>query len=257
MGQITSQNLLPDFIMRTFLITLLFTAICAGLVRAELRQFTGANGKTLQAELVSHRDGQITMRLADGRELTVLPNVFSPDDQLYIKEWLEKTPETVNYNLRFEADRKKVSGRTKTEGSYLIKNEKWIYQVKITNLSRDTAKGLTVMYRQFRSNEADGDSRAYSDQSDWITDKGELKVAQAVEYGKTIEFGTKEMQIDRVDYQYGNYDYKDEIKGLIIRVVDSQGAVVGEWAEPVNTMKGRTWENTSPRKEEGSQVIVR
>ncbi|MFT5467556.1 MAG: hypothetical protein ACI8UO_002661 [Verrucomicrobiales bacterium] len=247
--------------MRAFLIPLIFLVLWTGFAHGEMREFTGANGKTLKAELVSHTEGNITMKLADGREITVLPNIFGPDDQLFIKGWLEKTPETVpvvKYNFRFEVDRKKVSGRTKTEGSYLIKNEKWVYEVQLTNLSRDTAKNLTVMYRQFRSNHADGDSSAFSSaKSDWVTDKSEIKVAAAVDYGKRIEFKTKEMKIDRVDYQYGNYDYKDEIKGLMIRVVDANGNVVSEWAEPVNTLKGKTWENTSAKKDGGSTVIIR
>lgn len=233
-------------------------AISVAVLRADLREFTSSDGKTLQAELVEHRDGKVTLRRADGKEFEVAPNVFSPEDQIFIKEWISKTPESLHYNFRFDADRTKISGTTRNESFLFVKNEKWVYTVKITNNSRDTMNDLVVKYKQFRSNYADDDSQAYDDdRSDWLTDNGEVKLSQELPYNKTMEFQTKPMQIDFVDYEGFGDKWKDEIKGVMIRIETPAGKKIAEWAEPVNTLKGKTWENTEPRKGGGSEVIIK
>ncbi|MEM7011930.1 MAG: SHD1 domain-containing protein [Verrucomicrobiota bacterium] len=242
-----------------FIIPILLIMLGAtGMLCAEMREFTSASGKKMEAELVSHKAGKITLRRADGVKFEVLPNVFGPDDQLFIKEWMGKTAETISYNFRFNADRKKIDGRSRKVDYYRVKNEKWVYEVTITNLSRDEASNLKIKYRQFRSNEADDTYRASSsDQSNWITDTGETKVAGPVGYGKSMIFQTKQMQIDHVDSDYWDYDWRDRILGLMIQIEDPNGTVVAEWAEPVNTLKGKTWASTAPKKgkETGSVTI--
>lgn len=244
--------------MKSIIPILLLMLGSAGMLRAELREFTSTNGKTMKAELVSHKGGKITLQRGDGVKFEVLPNVFGPDDQIFIKDWMAKTPETISYNFRFKADRKKVDGRSRKVDYYRVKNEKWVYEVSVTNLSRDEASNLKIKYRQFRSNQADGTYRADSDdQSDWITDSGEVTVKAPVGFGKSMVFQTKQMQIDHVDSSYWDYDWQDRILGVMIQVEDPNGNVVAEWAEPVNTLKGKTWASTEPKKgQQTGNVII-
>jgi len=44
---------------------------------AELRAFTNDNGTVIQAELVSHQGGKVTLRRADGKEFSASPSIFS------------------------------------------------------------------------------------------------------------------------------------------------------------------------------------
>ena len=83
---------------RTTLLLLLALALLMPTIsQAELREFKNSAGAIIQAELLSHKGGKVKMRLADGRELDVMPSVFSIDDQAYIKQWMTTTPEDIVY----------------------------------------------------------------------------------------------------------------------------------------------------------------
>lgn len=231
-------------------------------VLAEMRDFVGANGQTMRAELVSHKGGEVTLRREDGREFSVAPNVFSLDDQVFLKNWMEKTLETISYNFRIDADKTKVQGSTENLSYKRVKNEKWAYNVEITNLSRDSAKDLTVLYKILYTNNADGSFSASSFSSDDPESQGlkmvqgEAKLSQELPYNKTMAFLTKQVQIDLVDYDGAGSRYKDEMKGCLIRIVDAQKKVVFDWKADLSSMSGKTWENTEPRDKGSSTGLI-
>lgn len=226
-------------------------------VFGEMREFTSVSGQKLKAELVSYRGNDVTLKREDGREFKVTPAAFGLDDQIYIKEWMAKTPEAKSYSLRIDAEKKKMDGTQVNMGYKKVKNEKWAYKVTMTNLSRDTAENLTIKYKVFYSNYADGEFDASaSDVTNLGMVEGEVKVREALPYNKTLEFITKEVQVDIVDYDY--YEkYKDSIKGTMVRVLDSNGKVVADWVMPISFLKGKTWDNTDPQSDNRSKVIIK
>ena len=67
------------------LISIMILALTTGV---SARTWTSADGsKTIEAELVSKSGDTITIRLQDGRTMTVKPSVFSQADQQYITGW--------------------------------------------------------------------------------------------------------------------------------------------------------------------------
>ncbi len=245
--------------MKTFLLVPSLFLILTAFLHAELRDFTGSNGKVIKASLVSHKAGKVTLRREDGKEFTVEPNVFGPDDQVYIQKWMKKTPQTVDYNFRIEAKKEKASGNRSNLGYKTVKNEKWAYRVKISNLSRDTVSGLTVKYKIFYSNRADGEFSAGSyDLKDLAVVRGEAKLSSELAYNHTMEFATKQVQIDVVDYDGYKSRYKDELKGCMLRIVDPKGNVVADWKHSTSHLTSLTWDSTEPQgKNQSSTVIVR
>ncbi|MEM7011929.1 MAG: SHD1 domain-containing protein [Verrucomicrobiota bacterium] len=210
----------------------------------------------MEAELVSHKAGKITLLRADGVKFEVAPNVFSADDQLFIKEWMEKNPETVSYAFRISADKEKTEGRTQDLGYKRVKNEKWAFRMKITNTSRDTVNNLKVKYRMFYTNEADGEYSA-SDLAPLKMAEGEASLKADLAFNRTMEFLTKTVNLDFVDYDGAGSRYKDTLEGCLVRIEDANGKVVAEWKNEANRMREKTWDNTSPRKENsGGAVIV-
>ena len=86
--------------------------------------------------------------------------------------------------------------------------------------------------------------------------EGVQELKQDLEFNRTLIFKTLSVKIDVVDYDDGER-YKDELKGCLLRILDPQGKVITEWTSPGLSMKGKTWKNTTPRKEGGGSVIIR
>jgi hypothetical protein len=229
----------------------------SSLAHAEFRDFTNANGNVIRAELVSHKAGKVKLKRADGKEFEVAPTVFSLDDQTFIKEWMKKNPETIAYRLDISADKKKVAGDTKNMGYKLVKNEKWSFLISLKNISRDPASNLTVKYRVFYSNAADGSySASSSDQSSLRMVEGEGKLEAELDYNRTMQVTTTPVQIDTVDYDGGGSRYKDELKGCLVRVLNPQGEVIVDWVSPQTSMNSKTWANTTPAKDGKSGSVI-
>lgn len=225
---------------------------------AEIRAFTNDNGYVIQAELMSHKGGKITLKRIDGKEFETDPAIFSPDDEAYIKAWMAKTPATHNYNLKIDAEKKKIEGNSRNYGYKRVKNDKWSFLITITNHSQDPVSNLTIKYRVFYTNSADGSySNSSEDRMAFRMIEGDLKLEQELGFNRTLQFNTTPVEIDVVDYDYGNR-YKDEVKGCIVLVTDPNGKTVIEWVSPEVSMKNKTWRNTNPSsREKSGPVIIR
>ncbi len=63
----------------------LLMLLLAGVIHG--REFTGKNGKKIDAEIVSRTDTQVELKLKDGKTVKVAINSLSSADQLYVKTW--------------------------------------------------------------------------------------------------------------------------------------------------------------------------
>lgn len=229
-------------------------------VMAEIRAFTNDNGTVIQAELVSHQGGKVTLRRTDGKEFTVNPAIFSADDEAHIKAWMAKTPVIHNYNLRIDAEKKKIESNSRNYGYKRVKNDLWSFLVTITNNSEVPVSNLSIKYRVFYTNSADGSyGTEYSSSGDRMTFRmieGTAKLDKELAFNRTLQFATTPVEIDVVDYDYGNR-YKDEVKGCLILITDQDGKTVLEWRSPEVAMKEKTWANTSRGERRHNPVIIR
>ena len=128
----------------------------SSLVDAQTRPFTNDNGTVIQAELVSHTVDKVKLKRTDGKEFEVNPSIFSDEDESYIKNWMTKTPAVKNYNFKVAISKKKMEGNSMNMGYKRVKNDLWSYVISITNNSQEPVSNLTVRYRVFYSNAADG-----------------------------------------------------------------------------------------------------
>lgn len=227
------------------------------LSEADVRAFTNDSGYIIQAELLSHKGGKVTLRRADGKEFETDPAIFSAEDEAYIRQWMRKTPVNLNYNLKLDAQKKKIEGRTRNMGYKRVKNDLWSYVIAITNHSQDVVSNLTVKYRVFYTNEADGSYSASShNKSPFRMVEGEAKLDAELGFNRTLEVTSTPVQIDTVDYDGAGSRYKDELKGCLVRIVDRAGNVALDWVSPEVAMKGKTWRNTDPRSGRKSRSII-
>lgn len=73
--------------------------------RAEMRQFTDVEGRTLQAEIISAAENSIQLKLKSGKTATIEMVRLSDRDQAYVKEW----------QVGREAERKVAASKVATE----------------------------------------------------------------------------------------------------------------------------------------------
>lgn len=92
----------------------------------------------------------------DGKEFTVNPSIFSAEDEAHISAWMEKNPAIKNYNLRITSEKKKVEGTSRNYGYKRVNNNLWSFLITITNNSQDPVSDLSIKYRVFYTNSADG-----------------------------------------------------------------------------------------------------
>jgi hypothetical protein len=180
---------------------------------------------------------------ADGKEFEVDPVVFRVEDQAYIKEWMKSVPEKKQYRFTVNGTKTKVGGDFTDMGYKRIKNEQWAYKLAITNSSSDPVTGISIRYRLFYTNRADGEFSAGSDRGVYMK-PGQAPIPGELVSNQTIEITTDAVKLDFVDYDGTRDRYKDELEGCIVQVLNADGQVLHEWSNTASPMKGRTWDNT-------------
>lgn len=236
-------------------IRLIILAVFGGSLwlNGQTRPFTNDNGTVIQAELVSHKGDLVKLRRTDGKEFEVSPSIFSDEDAAYIRNWMAKTPATKNYNFKIDATKKKIEGNSVNMDYKRVKNDLWSYVISVTNNSQGTVSKLTVKYRVFHSNAADGSYSSSDARAHVKIIEGSEKIDADLPFNGKREIITTPVQIDVVDYDGASYRYKDELKGCIVRIVDEADNAIFEWVSPEVWMKGKSWSNANPSTRDGSK----
>ena len=206
---------------------------------AEMRTFVSNSGKAMKAEIVSHLDGKVKIKREDGKEFEVDPTIFCKEDQKFIASWMEKNQEAVDYRFTLDADKKVIDRTGDSTSSYT----KWAYEISITNTSQDPVNNLKIQYRVL-----------YYSYSDKMIE-GEALLKQDLKFNRTLVVTTIPVSIYKSKYSSSR---GGELKGCLVRILDSEGNVIEDWVSKEVGMKGKTWKNTEPRKDGthgGSAVI--
>jgi len=221
---------------------------------AEPRTFTNSEGREIVAEAVSHDgSGSFELKRSDGNLFVVKAADLSIDDQKFLQDWATANPPKIDYRFDFKVAAEKVTGvRSRQLGGYKnVKNELWTYRVDMTNLARQTVGGLTVEYRVFKINAADGQFRSSSGITEGFI-SGTEKIETDLRFNETYQFTTGEIEIDEVSYRWTysrNERYKDALRGIMVRIKDSGGNVVEEFVSAHSPMKGKTWDSVPASRE--------
>ena len=249
----------PHFrpIMQRFPILIVALVVsAAGNLPAELRSFTSTSGETMQMELIGHKitEDSLILKTEDGRELTGVDiNLFAEGDREYIRKWMDETTPTLDYHFRYEVKTEKIdSTRNKIDSYKTVGASTTAYEVKMTNLSRDTVGPLKVAYVFFVDNFVDG-GMTTSGQNREVQISGSLPIAGRLGFNHTATVQTKPTTLEMVDYDYGNLRERDRLAGIMLRVYDSGENLVNEFKS--SEVSKKKW----PREEETKEgkVIIR
>jgi hypothetical protein len=217
---------------------------------AQFREFRSATGKSISAKVVSHKgDGKVKLELVDGKKSTIAIDRFSVDDQKYLKEWVEKHPPALNYAFNYEVEEERGKTERNRQSYVKSKTEQRAYEVKITNMSRDTVSDLTVKYQMFMHNGSDGSGYIGTSQEGRFLQTDTVELPADIDYNHTRTFVTKTFKIDSevTNYYYNDRSRKDEMEGIIIRVFDKAGTMIDEYSSPAAERAKHKWlENGKP-----------
>ncbi|MEM0896958.1 MAG: hypothetical protein AAGJ79_08725 [Verrucomicrobiota bacterium] len=217
----------------------------ATVAASDYQEFFDTQGRKIEAKLLSHKgDGTVKIEMKGGKEYTLPITKFGKLDQQMIKDWIEKTPPAIDYNflVEFKEDRSDTDVR---RPSYMrIKTNTVIYEVKITNRSRDVVSGLTFDWRAFMYNEAESDHRASGSEVGLFALNGSVELPAAMRYNDSLDVKTKPFELHDVEYfyVYGDEHYKDRMAGLMLRAKNAAGKVVWEYKSNDKEIAAQVWD---------------
>lgn len=154
--------------MRIKNLVLIFTLLVSfgGFVSAKV--FEDQFGRIINAELVSHtgEEGENVTIKKSGKDMVVKVALFSEKDQKFIREWMKKTPPSLDYNFRVEVAKKEIQAKPSANPFEKSSGGKTAYLMRLTNLTRQSVSGLRVEYRAYMKDYGGGSSRERDDDKD-------------------------------------------------------------------------------------------
>ena len=203
------------------------------------RAFEDQFGRTMEADLISHTgiSSDIIKVSMGGKQLDVEISLFSDKDQKFIRNWMEETPPKIDYAFRVEATLKQLgtvpkktsssrssSSRTKTKTN--------VYEIHLTNLTRQTVRDLRLEYRIVK----EGRSGKFEFQ------KGSKEISEPMRYNQDVVLTTAKSELDSYRSSYSSYSYKEAVLGILVRVFNQQGELVTDWRSTGTKMEKISWE---------------
>jgi hypothetical protein len=211
------------------------SVLFARVAGAEPRTFKNAAGAEIKAEILYGTADMVTIKMANGKELTTPIVKFSEEDQKFIHEWIKTQPPKINYNFGFKYEKTRKGKKERQTSSHEVAEESWAYDLTLENRSRAKMEGLEMRYRIYVSSEH---TKKKNTKVILISD-GMLKVP-ALDKGASKEMQTKTVQVLTSNLKDG-YVYND---GGRHRLSDD---LAGIWVKVFH--KGqRIWEFESPQK---------
>ncbi|MEM9018324.1 MAG: hypothetical protein AAGC68_15020 [Verrucomicrobiota bacterium] len=133
--------------MKKILLSLISLAV---LNASNGREFTDANGRKIEAEVIAHSGSSVVINRG-GKEFTVPITAFSLDDQQYLKGWIEQNPNAVRAEIGFYVDLErsgKVTQRDAAGGAIddRLKTIPYHYEMIVFNKGPAALEGLTIRY---------------------------------------------------------------------------------------------------------------
>lgn len=213
------------------------------------RDFTDSKGRKLSGELVSATAEVASLKLPDGRVMTVPVKLLCAEDQQFVAEYA-----AANVRASFDVKWTKTKlGKSKERnGVYTVQSEDWAYKVLLTSRSSTDLAALRVDYWIFRRDD-DGKVKAGPRvRASGSTEFALFKKSATQEFQTTAFTLTKE-QLD-ADYYHadGSRNTKrDTAGGFALKVFQGEHQVF-EWATDKDLLEAV--KSAAPPSKEASET---
>lgn len=261
----------PLFI-RTF-VALVFSVqvvFCATAQDKEHHSFTDKKGQSIEAALVSidPKREKVKIQRKDGRHFEIAILTLSLDDQLYIKDWLNKTPNSIKFKLAISVTRHQESTDRVDVPNYDLK---WVtdhvaMEIKVHNLSRADLNGAVMEYyvlteQGVRSQPyGEAASKQYGVAEWWYAnDPAELPKLERKNFEKPLLVNHGKVKLKNLAYNYSattktetiplrtiegdtSARGKDNVLGVIVKVSTADGKEISVYRSSDHKALKESWE---------------
>lgn len=227
---------------------------------ATAREFTSADGRKLNGELVAHAGEQVILKVG-AKEFVIGVANFSVDDQQFIKEWVAANPGAVRYKFGYFFDfEENRTGRTQGKAPGGMVDDKlkvipWECEMVVFNKEVAPVEGIQIRYEIYiddyvvmKNNAFTGMATGSKPVAKLETVAGSLDVPK-IDAGGRIDFFRDfniEMYIDR-DGGKTDEAATDKVRGVRLRIY-KDGKVIGEESagEAGRMVDDISWQDVEP-----------
>ena len=118
--------------------------------RTEYHTLTSSEGKTINAELQSVSDSNVTVKLSSNNRVVQFPiSMLAEKDRVFVRNWAE---ENETFRIKIEAWKKMTGSNNSKSGDTKTNTRTYVYSVFIENWGRNAVGNTTVKYRVFKEN---------------------------------------------------------------------------------------------------------
>jgi len=221
----------------------------------EARIFKDTKGREIEAEIVASSGADKIIIERAGKEFPVPINMFSLDDQVYIKEWKESYPDKVRIDADFsyyiDLSRADTDSKETKSLQSRMQTQNWTYDFSITNKGNNDLEDIRIVYQILIADIVDANGNynrmAYTNQ------KADLKIQRIKEEVKVDLLPAQkradlkktfsvEKYVDR-DGSRVAVAAQDKVTGIWIRIYKGD-MVIGDYRRPATgeSMKDIPWD---------------
>ncbi len=213
--------------------------------------FTDKQGRQLKARVVSVAKDRKSMVILDesGKTFALEITKLSLNAQQYLKQWIATQPSLAAFRLQVDVEkiRAKPQERFK-DGEYLMVSEYSAYRIKLTNQSRETLENAEIEYSILRKervriyHDEESNEMKFSSASSPYA-KTEIRKLEPLGFNREVEVVTNGIKIDLVYHDDAKPDAEDILVGMVARVRDGTGNLLGEFRSGDSGIKEVKWES--------------
>ena len=202
------------------------------------------DGRLLEAKLVSATGDMITVeRATDRKQFQVPLEKFHDVSQRYIRLWLDRDVEAIDYSIGFVARKRLLDGSDYETAGRTLTTDKWVYDIELTNRTRNELEDAEIEFRVFYDDKVRF-QRTAAYPGGGIAQDGESVDLPTLAYNARAEFTTPAVELNtyRYDPTKGDREYRrDQLVGVWLRVLKG-GDVVEEFKSNEASMKDLAWD---------------
>jgi hypothetical protein len=242
---------------------------------SDYRQFTNKEGRTLDARVLSVSPDRKTAKLLlrDGKSVDFEIVRLSLDDQQYLKELVVNTsgtgstppaatpttpppPPTAVVNRRIQVTFERIAAKPTEDrlaGTTRLVTEHVAYRIGVTNLDQATLEGAEIAYAMLVRDEAAiyPDASApgswkYSFPESHIQRFYSIRPPGNIVPDRELKIETGPARVDEIAGEGGSPQARDEVVGVMMRIKDASGSVLGIWHSGEAGIAKMTWDEVLP-----------
>lgn len=216
---------------------------------------TDIEGRQLNVELLAANGDMLRIkRVDDAKEFEIQMAQLDEISHDRVKNWIERNPEMTNFSIAFEVGKRLAEADEFESAGRSLKTSQWVYDITMTNQTRNLLSGAEVEYRIIYDDEV-----AFSRTSAMPGKGGKQQDGENVElpdmsFNERAEFTTPRVELHTYNYAptRGQREFeKDKLIGIWIRVT-KRGQILDEYQSNVAVMRDLSWDG-----EEETGIVIR